>query len=435
MKRGIFINLAIIFIFLLIGMLPWIAMFFATQISEVNGCNMSVIFSGRQGVCADMYTILVVSGYGGIVITMITVYGLGAYLLGVLIFFLISLVKSKREKRPLSQVALGMVLSTVGVFAAVLGVTAVIYTVNWYQSSFISACKGLPNVQVNPKVKNGNLAAAVKLTEPEGLPQQYAIFSVSPDGKLLNKLSSQANSKDPAWSADGQRLVYAAQPSPTQPWGLYLSDPQGQPLGTLLENPLEMRSPSWKPDGSTLLFQRWREQSNHPNLEIFTLNLKDGTVLPISNNQAADSSARYSPDGRQIVFYSELDSASEIYVMDSDGKHGRRLTHNSDHDGDPAWSPDGKWIVFTSNRGSPLGWSYNHLYIMATDGTNQCQLTHGKGFEGHAVWSPNGEWIAYVNLMDTDIHLVHPDGSGETTLPFPQKIKELLNLDWAVGVP
>ncbi|MEI7989765.1 MAG: hypothetical protein WCI88_12075 [Chloroflexota bacterium] len=26
-------------------------------------------------------------------------------------------------------------------------------------------------------------------------------------------------------------------------------------------------------------------------------------------------------------------------------------------------------------------------------------------------------------------------GSGETTLPFPQKIKELLSLDWAVGVP
>jgi Tol biopolymer transport system component len=355
--------------------------------------------------------------------------------LGLSIFFVIDLSKSKREKRPISKLLKGMALSTAGVFAVVLCVVIVIFVVNWYQSSFISACKGLPSVQVNPNVKNGSLAAAVKLTEPEGLPQQYAILSVSPNGKLLNKLSSQPNSKDPAWSPDGQRVVYAAQPSPTQPWGLYLSDAQGQPLGTLVENPLEMRSPSWKPDGSTLLFQRWLEQSNHPNLEIFTLNLKGGNVLPISNNQATDSSARYSPDGRQIVFYSERDSASEIYVMDSDGKHGRRLTHNSDHDGDPAWSPDGKWIVFTSNRGSPLGWSNNHLYIMAADGTHQCQLTHGKGFEGHAVWSPNGEWIAYVNLMDTVIHLVHPDGSGETTLPFPQKIKELLSLDWAVGAP
>jgi len=32
-------------------------------------------------------------------------------------------------------------------------------------------------------------------------------------------------------------------------------------------------------------------------------------------------------------------------------------------------------------------------------------------------------------LLESDIHLVHPDGSRETTLPFPQKISELLSLD------
>jgi len=38
-------------------------------------------------------------------------------------------------------------------------------------------------------------------------------------------------------------------------------------------------------------------------------------------------------------------------------------------------------------------------------------------------------------LLESNIHLVHPDGNGKTTLPFPQKISELLSLDWAVGVP
>ena len=50
----------------------------------------------------------------------------------------------------------------------------------------------------------------------------------------------------------------------------------------------------------------------------------------------------------KIVFKSYRgDKGSEIYAMNNDGSHLRRLTNNQLIDGNPRWSPDGKQIAFT----------------------------------------------------------------------------------------
>jgi Tol biopolymer transport system component len=80
-----------------------------------------------------------------------------------------------------------------------------------------------------------------------------------------------------------------------------------------------------------------------------------------------------SPDGRKIVFTSELadiDSEAEIVVMDADGNGRRILTRNAARDADPAWSPDGQQITFVSDRGGEYG-----VYVMNADGSGQRKLT------------------------------------------------------------
>lgn len=52
----------------------------------------------------------------------------------------------------------------------------------------------------------------------------------------------------------------------------------------------------------------------------------------------------------KIVFQSERDGNSEIYVMNADGTNQLRLTTNSSFDAEPAFSPGGEKIAFMSTR-------------------------------------------------------------------------------------
>ena len=51
----------------------------------------------------------------------------------------------------------------------------------------------------------------------------------------------------------------------------------------------------------------------------------------------------------RILFVSDRDWNSEIYIMDVDGNNPRNLTNNPKTDINPSWSPDGKQIAFISD--------------------------------------------------------------------------------------
>jgi TolB protein len=85
--------------------------------------------------------------------------------------------------------------------------------------------------------------------------------------------------------------------------------------------------------------------------------------------------------------------AAEIYLMDGDGTHPRRVTENAAFDCFPALSPDGTRIAFDSNRLRAEGEPFNtsQLFVMAEDGTGQTPLVRGSS----ATWSPDGKQIAF----------------------------------------
>jgi TolB protein len=51
------------------------------------------------------------------------------------------------------------------------------------------------------------------------------------------------------------------------------------------------------------------------------------------------------------MFVSDRDGNAELYVMDADGGHETRVTHNATQDTSPTWAPDGKRVAFVSLYG------------------------------------------------------------------------------------
>jgi hypothetical protein len=196
----------------------------------------------------------------------------------------------------------------------------------------------------------------------------------------------------PHWSPDGTFIVYTDEPA-GGPWGT--SVPPAEGLGGFL-------GPGFVPGQATPAREAahiWRVRA-------------DGTGAPeqLTDGDANDRAAAYSPDGTMLAFDSKRDGKTRIYVMDADGSNVHRLTDGAD-DWGATWSPDGKWIAYKSAFGPPG--SEEQIMVMAADGSARRQLTSGPGGHTEPSWSPDGSRIAFEVSLDDKSSLwsVALDGS------------------------
>lgn len=162
---------------------------------------------------------------------------------------------------------------------------------------------------------------------------------------------------------------------------------------------LVQSNPAWSPDGKQLVFARSRahELKGVRNKKDALLTLKEcaefleggkkflfdlyripfndgkgGKPEPLkgaSNNGMSNFFAKYSPDGKWIVFcraksFMLLQPDSELYIVPAQGGEARRMrcntpSMNSWH----SWSPNSRWLVFSSKAGSP----YTRLFLTHID--------------------------------------------------------------------
>jgi Tol biopolymer transport system component len=86
---------------------------------------------------------------------------------------------------------------------------------------------------------------------------------------------------------------------------------------------------SWSPDAKALAIGR------ASTIYVYRL----GASRPVLLTRNAMRPA-WSPDGRKLAFVRSLGQGNdEIYVMDADGSHRRRLTFNPGPDEAPDWQP------------------------------------------------------------------------------------------------
>lgn len=151
------------------------------------------------------------------------------------------------------------------------------------------------------------------------------------------------------------------------------------------ENTLNL-SPSWAPDGRSLVLTSYRGG----NPDLYVLGLGRNTWSRLSALRGLNLGGRWSPDGQRIAVTLEFDGNPEVAILNADGSLARRLTDHWAVDVSASWSPDGRQLAFCSDRsGSP------QIYVMDADGGGVRRVSGGR-YNTSPAWSPKGDRIAYA---------------------------------------
>lgn len=158
-----------------------------------------------------------------------------------------------------------------------------------------------------------------------------------------------------------------------------------------------------------------------PLPELFVANINDlgGAQQVTEMRTSIVSGPTWSPEGREIVFTSNIDGDEELWYITPDGQNLHALTENTWADRDPAWEPvlGSRKIVFASDRdsiGSTEIYSFDIVEPGETPLYDQMTLNNNSSFS--PSWSQNGQYIAFISDRggDPDVYFMKADGGSQT---------------------
>ena len=167
--------------------------------------------------------------------------------------------------------------------------------------------------------------------------------------------------------------------------------------------------PSLSPDGRSMVYiteVAGREQ-------LFIRSLDGHQILQLTADAADHEDPAWSPDGATIAFVHLKDGHARIAIMPAAGGPFEILTTPTQRVIHPDWSPDGTRIAYCADDDLKPP-KKNPASIMVMDlATRKVRVLISGGVNTYPVWSPDGRRIAFRRMVeDTNSEVFIADSSG-----------------------
>jgi len=180
----------------------------------------------------------------------------------------------------------------------------------------------------------------------------------------------------PAWSPDGTRLAVTL----TKDGGsqIYLINADGSGVTRLTHSSAIDTEPNFSPDGRHLIFTSDRGGSP----QVYRVPVAGGQPERLTFEGSYNVSPRHSPDGRSFTFIQRNGTRFNVAVQDFATRQVQVLTDGG-IDESPSFAPNGKMILYaTEVRGRGI------LSAVSSDGRVRQRLTADAGDVREPAWGP-----------------------------------------------
>lgn len=216
-------------------------------------------------------------------------------------------------------------------------------------------------------------------------------------GSAVNLTNSPANEAQPMWR--GRTLYFISDRDSTQRNNLFAMDLDGRAVRQLTHfTDFDITFPSIGPSdiifqagGRLYLLDLATEQSHEVMLQavtdLSTLRPRVAAVADLIGNAAI------APAGERALF----EARGDVFTLPAEHGPTRNLSASSGvAERTPVWSPDGKQVAYWSDRSGEY-----ELYLRPADGsgTERKVTSLGAGFRYQPFWSPDGKRVAFIDEL------------------------------------
>ena len=206
---------------------------------------------------------------------------------------------------------------------------------------------------------------------------------------------------------------------------IYVANADGSNVQVLSASPGYDAEATVSPKGDKIVFTSTRDGDP----ELYTMNIDGSDVRRLTNTPGYDGGAFFSLDGSKIVWranrpegaeelkkYEELRTEGlvrpgrlELMVMNADGSNPRQITKNGAANFGPFWHPDGRRIIFSSNVGDPQGRNFDLFLVDAESPIDAERITFADEFDGFPMFTRDGKQLVFASNR-------HHEAEGDTNV-------------------